>query len=253
MLTAPRRRAVAGFKAAFGPGLSRVATSEVLGGRSLYNEIPASSGGGAGHGGAAAAKASGKPQAAGGPSATGGLLRGLALGGGGGAAGAAAGPAAVIRIGSETPADDLRALLRAAGGDSGAIAAAAAQVSGAVAALAADPFSVERALDLILELRRQASNNLSELVPRFNDFLRALRAAEGPGASPPHGSPLWQRLVCTSTSLISVVECPRAADQGAASGAEAAAFFDAAPPSSGAGGGAAAAELRMDDDDLGLD
>ena len=242
---------MAGFKAAFGPGLARVPASTVLGGRALYNEIPASSGGGAGHGYAAARRDSAaKPPvgiAGGVAAATGGLLRGLVLG-----SGDAAVKAAPARVGNLTPVEDFRALLLSADGDSAAIAAAAHQLAGAVKTLAADPFTVDRALELIHEYRRQAVQSLAELVPPFNAFLRELRASHGSDAAPPHGSPLWQRLLCTSTSIISVLECPRAPEPGAASASDQAAFFTASVAGR-AGGASAAAPAPTEDDELGLE
>lgn len=172
-----------------------------------------------------------------------GLLRGLELGNDATAA------QVTTRIGTADPVKDFRSLILAARGDSAPIADAAAQLADVVTALASDPFTVDRALDLVLEFRRQATHNLPELVPRFNAYLLGLRATQGRDAAPPHGSMLWQRLLCTSTSLISLLECAGAS--GAVSPAEQATFFLV---ESSLKTPAAALPAQADvDDDLGLE
>jgi hypothetical protein len=189
--------AAAAFSAAFGPGLARGAGSEILGSRALYNEIsgavPASSGG------VAAISAAAVRPAVGGK-----MFDGISLGAPSTDDALGAAP---MRVGTVSPLEDFVAQMRAAGANASAMASSTAQLREVILTLSADACSLSKGLDCLLEYRRQAIQRPGLLVHAFNAFMRSLRAAQGPSAAPPHGSMFWQRVVCTSTSLVTSAEC----------------------------------------------
>jgi hypothetical protein len=202
MMTDRAEKAVSGFKAAFGPGLSRAAACDILGSRALFNENSACSGD-AGQ----SAPSFGIPSAAirsMAGVAGGGILSDLALGNT--AIGHVALP--VLRIGSVSPAEDFIKQLLASMGSVAAVSSAVLQMREVITTLSTDPFTLNKALEGLLEYRRQAIQR-PNLVAGFNTFMSALRTSQGPDASPPHGSIFWQRMLCTSTLLITLDECPQ--------------------------------------------